>query len=48
MTLNFLLIFLQCKMYWQNKGDYLCVVVDRYTKSKKVYNAKKLERCFSF
>jgi hypothetical protein len=23
-------------MYWQNKGDYLCVVVDRYTKSKKV------------
>ncbi|CAB3991027.1 Eukaryotic translation initiation factor 3 subunit B [Paramuricea clavata] len=24
-----------CKMYWQNKGDYLCVVVDRYTKSKK-------------
>ena len=23
-------------MYWQNKGDYLGVVVDRYTKSKKV------------
>ena len=27
---------LQCKMYWQNKGDYLAVKVDRYTKSKKV------------
>lgn len=25
----------ECKMYWQNKGDYLAVKVDRYTKSKK-------------
>ncbi|EDO38554.1 predicted protein, partial [Nematostella vectensis] len=24
-----------CKMYWQNKGDFFCVKVDRYTKSKK-------------
>ncbi|OEL38672.1 Eukaryotic translation initiation factor 3 subunit B, partial [Dichanthelium oligosanthes] len=24
-----------CKMYWQNKGEYLAVQVDRYTKSKK-------------
>ena len=23
-------------MYWQQKGDYLGVKVDRYTKSKKV------------
>ncbi|XP_002736509.1 eukaryotic translation initiation factor 3 subunit B-like [Saccoglossus kowalevskii] len=26
----------ECKMHWQNKGDLLCVKVDRYTKSKKV------------
>lgn len=26
----------QCKLFWQNKGDFLCVKVDRYTKSKKV------------
>lgn len=26
----------QCKIYWQQKGDYLGVKVDRYTKSKKV------------
>jgi len=25
-----------CKMYWQNKGDYLCVKVDRSSKTKKV------------
>ncbi|XP_058950716.2 eukaryotic translation initiation factor 3 subunit B-like [Pocillopora verrucosa] len=25
----------ECKMYWQQKGDYLGVKVDRYTKSKK-------------
>ncbi|KAK2557121.1 Eukaryotic translation initiation factor 3 subunit B [Acropora cervicornis] len=25
----------ECKLFWQNKGDYLCVKVDRYTKSKK-------------
>lgn len=24
-----------CKMHWQNKGDYLCVKVDRYIKKKK-------------
>ncbi|CAH1273290.1 EIF3B [Branchiostoma lanceolatum] len=24
-----------CKIYWQKQGDYLCVKVDRYTKSKK-------------
>ncbi|KAK3754435.1 hypothetical protein QZH41_009220 [Actinostola sp. cb2023] len=24
-----------CKLYWHNKGDYLAVKVDRYTKSKK-------------
>lgn len=25
----------ECKLFWQNKGDYLGVKVDRYTKSKK-------------
>ena len=29
-------LLFQCKLFWQNKGDYLCVKVDRYTKSKKV------------
>lgn len=24
-----------CKMHWQKNGDYLCVKVERYTKSKK-------------
>merc|ERR1711931_256551 len=24
-----------CKMHWQKTGDYLCVKVERYTKSKK-------------
>ncbi|CAJ2635764.1 eukaryotic translation initiation factor 3 subunit b-like protein [Trifolium pratense] len=24
-----------CKMYWQSNGDYLAVIVDRYTKTKK-------------
>lgn len=27
-----------CKMYWQNNGDFLCVKVDRYTKAKKERN----------
>ncbi len=26
---------LKCKLYWQNLGDYLCVKVDRHTKTKK-------------
>ena len=30
------LFWFQCKIYWQQKGDYLGVKVDRYTKSKKV------------
>ena len=25
----------QCKIYWQNQGDFLCVKVDRHTKTKK-------------
>ena len=25
-----------CRMHWQKNGDYLCVKVDRYSKSKKV------------
>ncbi|CAE6431382.1 unnamed protein product [Rhizoctonia solani] len=25
----------ECKLYWQNQGDFLCVKVDRPTKSKK-------------
>lgn len=25
----------QCKLHWQNSGDYLCVKVDRLTKTKK-------------
>jgi uncharacterized protein with WD repeat len=29
-------------MYWQDKGDYLCVAADRYTKSKKVNEKKNL------
>jgi translation initiation factor 3 subunit B len=26
---------IQCKLYWQNQGDFLCVKVDRHTKTKK-------------
>jgi uncharacterized protein with WD repeat len=26
---------MQCKLYWQNQGDFLCVKVDRHTKTKK-------------
>ena len=29
------LIHPQCKLHWQNSGDYLCVKVDRLTKTKK-------------
>ncbi|KAH8096621.1 translation initiation factor eIF-3b [Cristinia sonorae] len=25
----------ECKLYWQNQGDFLCVQVDRHTKTKK-------------
>lgn len=25
----------QCKLYWQNQGEFLCVKVDRHTKTKK-------------
>jgi len=25
----------ECKIYWQNQGDFLCVKVDRHTKTKK-------------
>lgn len=25
----------ECKMHWQKQGDYLCVKVERYTKSRK-------------
>ncbi|KAF9898492.1 Translation initiation factor 3 subunit b [Lobosporangium transversale] len=25
-----------CKLHWQNQGDFLCVKVDRHTKNKKV------------
>ncbi|KAL4071027.1 translation initiation factor eIF-3b [Scleroderma citrinum] len=25
----------ECKLYWQNQGDFLCVKVDRHTKAKK-------------
>ncbi|KAF9229402.1 translation initiation factor eIF-3b [Gyrodon lividus] len=25
----------ECKLYWQNHGDFLCVKVDRHTKTKK-------------
>lgn len=28
-------LLLQCKLYWQNQGDFLCVKVDRHTKTKK-------------
>ena len=30
-----LMDFWQCKLYWQNHGDFLCVKVDRHTKTKK-------------
>lgn len=30
-----------CKMHWQKSGDYLCVKVDRYTKSKREKNEWK-------
>ena len=26
---------IQCRLYWQNQGDFLCVRVDRHTKTKK-------------
>jgi uncharacterized protein with WD repeat len=26
---------MKCKMHWQSSGDYLCVKVDRHTKTKK-------------
>lgn len=29
------LLIPQCKLYWQNHGDFLCVKVDRHTKTKK-------------
>ncbi|KAH9003280.1 translation initiation factor eIF-3b [Lactarius hatsudake] len=25
----------ECKLYWQNQGDFLCVRVDRYTKTRQ-------------
>ena len=25
----------QCKIHWQSNGDFLCVKVDRHTKTKK-------------
>ena len=28
----------ECRMHWQQAGDYLCVKVDRYTKSRKDRN----------
>ncbi|XP_035787167.1 eukaryotic translation initiation factor 3 subunit B [Anopheles albimanus] len=30
-----------CKIHWQNSGDYLCVKVDRFSKSKKDKKDKK-------
>ncbi|KAM0900356.1 hypothetical protein ACQ4PT_020717 [Festuca glaucescens] len=34
-----------CKMYWQNNGEYLAVQVDRYTKTKKsIYTGFELYR----
>lgn len=27
--------YFQCKLFWQNQGDFLCVKVDRHTKTKK-------------
>ncbi|XP_044985379.1 eukaryotic translation initiation factor 3 subunit B-like [Hordeum vulgare subsp. vulgare] len=34
-----------CKMYWQNNGEYLAVQVDRYTKTKKsIYTGFELFR----
>jgi len=34
-----------CKMFWQNAGEYLAVKVDRYTKTKKtVYSGFELFR----
>ena len=29
----------ECKLYWQSEGDYLCVKVERYTKTKKTANS---------
>ena len=29
------LVSFQCRLYWQNQGDFLCVRVDRHTKTKK-------------
>jgi translation initiation factor 3 subunit B len=28
-------VFAQCTLYWHNQGDFLCVKVDRHTKTKK-------------
>lgn len=30
-----------CKIHWQKSGDYLCVKVDRYSKSRKEKNDVK-------
>ncbi|KAI0291251.1 translation initiation factor eIF-3b [Russula brevipes] len=27
----------ECRLYWQNQGDFLCVRVDRHTKTKKTF-----------
>lgn len=26
---------MQCKLHWHDQGDFLCVKVDRHTKTKK-------------
>ena len=35
-------IFWQCKLFWQNQGDYLCVKVDRHARKAK---SKKATFC---
>jgi translation initiation factor 3 subunit B len=32
-----------CKMYWQNQGDYVCVRVDRYKKRNVIKNENDKE-----
>ena len=35
-------------MHWQKNGDYLCVKVDRYSKSKKVEETGQMKYSVSF
>ena len=37
-----------CRMHWQKNGDYLCVKVDRYSKSRKNEETGQMKYSVSF